>query len=234
MAANEGMFRRDGGVKKKSGVDIDCVAPAWAAIRNDASADSFAIFTYAGKKSFQLGKSGGGDGARGVLDGINALGGDNVIAFAGFRSHDGKFVRVLCLGEDVNGMKKGRASLHKNAVFNALEGAKDEIHVTSVEELGEKLAPFIGPAQDTAAAAAAAPAPEVAPAAAAAPAAAPEEAAATGIKLAQEVAALKVSGGDTAESSALPSDWTEYFDEASKKPYYVNSSTNETTWERPK
>ena len=42
MAANEGMFRRDGGVKKKSGVDIDCVAPAWAAVRDDATADTFA------------------------------------------------------------------------------------------------------------------------------------------------------------------------------------------------
>ena len=197
------------------------------------------IFTYAGKKSFQLGKAGSGDGARGVIDGIAALGGDNIIAFAGFRSHDGKFVRVLCLGEDVNGMKKGRASLHKNAVFNALEGAKDEVHVTSVEELGEKLQPFVGPDDG--------PAPAAAPAAAAAPAPAAAEEAATGIKLAQEVAALKVSDAAAAEAesssssssssapaaAALPADWTEYIDEASQNPYYVNSKTNVTTWERP-
>ena len=54
MAANEGMFRRDGGVKKKTGVDVDCVAPAWATVRDDAVATTFAIFTYAGKKAFRL------------------------------------------------------------------------------------------------------------------------------------------------------------------------------------
>jgi len=63
---------------------------------------------------------------------------DDTIAFGGFRL-SGKYVRFQQIGENVNGMKKGNASLHKNAIFNLLEGPASEVTGNSKEEFLEKL-----------------------------------------------------------------------------------------------
>ena len=40
----------------------------------------------------------------------------------------GRFHRILFVGEEVGGMKRGRAALQKNAVFAVLEGASGGDH----------------------------------------------------------------------------------------------------------
>lgn len=69
---------------------------------------------------------------------------DSMVAFCGLRlPTDGdvrapRFHRVLLVGEDVGGMKRGRAALQKNAVFAIFEGASGGDHeFNSVKELAQ-------------------------------------------------------------------------------------------------
>ncbi|CAM9737266.1 unnamed protein product [Chrysoparadoxa australica] len=46
-----------------------------------------------------------------------------------------KFVRLAWVGEEVGGMAKGKAGMHKNSIFGAMDGAVGEVSATSAEEL---------------------------------------------------------------------------------------------------
>lgn len=51
------------------------------------------------------------------------------------------WTRIMFVGEDVGGMKKGRAALQKNAVFGIFEGASAGDHVfNSLSDLREAAA----------------------------------------------------------------------------------------------
>ncbi|CAM9659992.1 unnamed protein product, partial [Phaeothamnion confervicola] len=73
----------------------------------------------------------GFNGLRGALD-------DGIVAFGAFTcAVDGqrRFIRLVYVGEDVSGMKRGKAALHKNAVFNLLEGAVADIDLSGLAEV---------------------------------------------------------------------------------------------------
>lgn len=74
---------------------------------------------------------------------------DSVVAFCALRlgsrgdQKAPRFCRIMLVGADVGGMKKGRAALQKNAVFAIFEGASAEDYVfNSLSELAE--APALG------------------------------------------------------------------------------------------
>eukprot|EP00413_Alexandrium_margalefii_P016975 CAMPEP_0204527912 /NCGR_PEP_ID=MMETSP0661-20131031/9236_1 /ASSEMBLY_ACC=CAM_ASM_000606 /TAXON_ID=109239 /ORGANISM="Alexandrium margalefi, Strain AMGDE01CS-322" /LENGTH=149 /DNA_ID=CAMNT_0051533851 /DNA_START=35 /DNA_END=484 /DNA_ORIENTATION=- len=136
-APDGGLFRRDGGVKVSSGLDVSDpgIAQAWSKVRTDADADTWMLLEYEGKSKLKVRASGGG-GAEELLASVT----DEQILFGGLRTKAGKFLCLMCMGEDAGAMARGRAAAHKNAAFNALDGTVDEVCGKSKEEFAENLA----------------------------------------------------------------------------------------------
>mmetsp|Transcript_38759 Transcript_38759/g.60322 ORF Transcript_38759/g.60322 Transcript_38759/m.60322 type:complete len:139 (-) Transcript_38759:63-479(-) len=129
-----GLFRTDGGVKGTSGLDVGVCADAWSKVRSDEAGETWLVLGYEGKDKLKVQASGSGGSAE-LLEQID----DAEISFGGFRAKDGKFYCLMCTGENVGGMAKGRAAAHKNAAFNALDGTVGEVCGQSKEEFIEKL-----------------------------------------------------------------------------------------------
>jgi len=64
---------------------------------------------------------------------------DDALYWGGFKGTDGRCYGLLCVGANVNAMKKGKALLHKNAIMNCLEGKIDIIDGNDADEFREKL-----------------------------------------------------------------------------------------------
>lgn len=111
--------------KRSSGVNVDPdIALQWNVVRSDSENDNFILLTYSGNDIVLCAHGDGG--LQGLLSHLN----DDHIFFGGLRAEvDGliKFFSFSFIGSAVNGMKKGKASLHKTAVFNTLEGCHGEI-----------------------------------------------------------------------------------------------------------
>lgn len=111
------------------------VAEAWQAVRDDASPVNYCVLTYAAGSNNQIVCShAGSDGLEGLFDRIR----DDDVTFGGLRvTVDGavKFFAFGCVGEEVGGMKRGRAALHQNAVVNALEGIHGTITAAGRAEM---------------------------------------------------------------------------------------------------
>eukprot|EP00929_Paragymnodinium_shiwhaense_P110109 TRINITY_DN76818_c0_g1_i1.p1 TRINITY_DN76818_c0_g1~~TRINITY_DN76818_c0_g1_i1.p1 ORF type:complete len:141 (+),score=16.39 TRINITY_DN76818_c0_g1_i1:136-558(+) len=131
-----GLFRTDGGVKATSGLDVSdaSIAEAWAKVRLDGEPTTWLVLEYESKNKLQMKASGPGS----AEDLLAVLTNDEVL-FGGIRAQDGKFFRIMCVGEDAGGMVKGRAAAHKNAAFNALEGCVGEVCGNSKEEFAQNL-----------------------------------------------------------------------------------------------
>ena len=54
---------------------------------------------------------------------------ENEPVFGGFRLSTGRFQQFYYCPENASAMKKGRASIHKNGVLNAMVGCDGEIHM---------------------------------------------------------------------------------------------------------
>mmetsp|Transcript_90485 Transcript_90485/g.202441 ORF Transcript_90485/g.202441 Transcript_90485/m.202441 type:complete len:164 (-) Transcript_90485:131-622(-) len=132
-----GLFRRDGGVKVSSGLDLSdpSIAEAWSKVRADSDAETWMLLEYEGKSKLKVRASGSG-GAEELLASIA----DDLILFGGLKTKAGKFICLMCMGEDAGAMARGRAAAHKNAAFNALEGTVDEVCGKNKEEFTENLA----------------------------------------------------------------------------------------------
>uniref|UniRef100_A0A7S1MGN3 ADF-H domain-containing protein n=1 Tax=Alexandrium catenella TaxID=2925 RepID=A0A7S1MGN3_ALECA len=136
-AADGGLFRRDGGVKVSSGLDVSDpgIAEAWAKVRTDSDAETWMLLEYEGKSKLKVRASGAG-GAEELLASIT----DDQILFGGLRTKAGKFICLMCMGEDAGAMARGRAAAHKNAAVNALDGTIGEVCGKNKEEFSENLA----------------------------------------------------------------------------------------------
>jgi hypothetical protein len=117
--------------KRSADLDIQAeVFEAWAGLRNDgdfAQTSWIALTIDAAKKVVVYGQ-GSGDLTE-LLSKIS----DDDIYFGGLRvkttSGSVKFLQFYFVGANVGGMKKGKASLWKNAIFNALEGSHGSLEV---------------------------------------------------------------------------------------------------------
>ncbi|CAM9501771.1 unnamed protein product [Ectocarpus sp. 12 AP-2014] len=126
--------------KRSSGIDVSdpSLAEAWASIRTDGEPQTnWCAFTYAEGSNSVIDLLGSGTGGVPELCSILL---DSMVAFCGVRVGDDKgsarFHRILFVGEEVGGMKKGRAALAKNAVFAVFEGASGGDHdFSSVDDL---------------------------------------------------------------------------------------------------
>ncbi|CAJ1405464.1 unnamed protein product [Effrenium voratum] len=131
-----GLFRTDGGVRSSSGLDASDagIAEAWAKVRSEAAPETWLLLEYEGKDKLKLRAAGT---ERPQL--LASLAEDQVV-FGALRTKAGKFLCLMCVGEEVGGMAKGRAAAHKNAAFNALEGTSGEVCGLSVRDFSQSLA----------------------------------------------------------------------------------------------
>ena len=76
----------------------------------------------------------------------------DMVLFGGIRINEPstKFFQVLYIGESVSPLKKGKAQLHKSAIFNAMPGCSGEISIPdlSAEKLKERIAAILKCAPD--------------------------------------------------------------------------------------
>ena len=119
---------------KSSGLDLTdpALVQAWRDVRDDAQDTDWCLFGYSSKSKIQLAGKGGG------FDGLQAALNDDKIFYGGIRLHTSKGVRFLFLaiiGDNVNGMAKGRAGMHKQAVYNCFEGVIGSVTANGTSEL---------------------------------------------------------------------------------------------------
>ena len=120
--------------KRSSGVIIDeySVKSNWENVRLDEANKRFLLLTYSSPNEITLSMQGTG----GLVDLIGSLNDDDVY-FGGFRINiegSTKFLSLFFVGSSVNGMKRGKASLHKNAILNILDGCHGEITLNGLDD----------------------------------------------------------------------------------------------------
>lgn len=115
--------------KRSSDLEVSAeVAEAWASLRADSDPDGTSWITLTVDQTRRVNLAGKGSGDAGEL--IAALNDDDVF-FGAVRvsSPATKFLHFYFVGANVGGMKKGKSSLLKNGVFNALDGAHGSFEV---------------------------------------------------------------------------------------------------------
>ena len=146
---------RSGGVKKSSGVSVlppvaECeyqvrdwtdpiifvlVAhlslccynyPGWSEVRDDSNEIDWLIIGYDGSSKTDVTVLEKGSGG---LEECSANLPSQSAVFGGVRLSSGRFVTFFYASEGTSVMQKGRASMHKNGVFNVLEGSDGEIEI---------------------------------------------------------------------------------------------------------
>mmetsp|Transcript_4737 Transcript_4737/g.7140 ORF Transcript_4737/g.7140 Transcript_4737/m.7140 type:complete len:162 (-) Transcript_4737:117-602(-) len=114
--------------KRSSGLDLSDprLQSAWDDVRSDSDVN-WCLFGYPDGSSTKLEfKSSGSDGLKGLLGTLS----EDSVTWAGMKISVGggtKLVRFMFVGSNVGGMKRGKASLHKNTVFNMMEGAACDV-----------------------------------------------------------------------------------------------------------
>mmetsp|Transcript_16604 Transcript_16604/g.27710 ORF Transcript_16604/g.27710 Transcript_16604/m.27710 type:complete len:154 (-) Transcript_16604:4465-4926(-) len=109
------------GAKRSSGVDVSDpeIAATWEKVREDGDALNWLLLSYADSKTMRV--CGTGEGG---LDEMLSLLNDDEAFFGCVRAQiEGavKFYSVAFVGENLNGMKRGKASMHKSGVLNSFE-----------------------------------------------------------------------------------------------------------------
>eukprot|EP00640_Fibrocapsa_japonica_P007759 CAMPEP_0113936196 /NCGR_PEP_ID=MMETSP1339-20121228/3163_1 /TAXON_ID=94617 /ORGANISM="Fibrocapsa japonica" /LENGTH=154 /DNA_ID=CAMNT_0000938581 /DNA_START=18 /DNA_END=482 /DNA_ORIENTATION=+ /assembly_acc=CAM_ASM_000762 len=130
---------------QSSGLNVsEEVQQAWEAFRAEDSLLQWCWFSYeeGGSKKVvvkEIGNTG--------YDGMVASFSEDDVAFCGFSANvDGnkKLFRVFFIGENVGGMKRGKAGMHKNAVFDKMPGCSADVVANSLSDLErEKTIEFI-------------------------------------------------------------------------------------------
>ena len=148
MSATSG--RTDGGAMRtaSSGLTVDdAVAAAYADVRKDDSPTTFVLCEIVNKTTLTLLQK-GEDAAGGVADAIaTAVSSDDLkakVVWGACRTASGKFYGLLCIGDDVGGMAKGRATMHKNGVMNVWDGKAGEVCGNDTDEFLEALKKTVG------------------------------------------------------------------------------------------
>ena len=119
-----------GGQAKSSGVSIDAsIATFWLHTRNTGG---FMLVGYLKDSKTEVGLVAAGEG--GIDELVKAARAlpnlSSTVLWGGVATSSNSFKHVFHIGEDVGGLAKGRASLHKNAVLNAIEGCVGEMDLS--------------------------------------------------------------------------------------------------------
>ena len=123
---------------KTSGAATAAVAEGWARVRDDSTGVEWAVFVLDGK-TYRLAAEGSGRPAL-----VAALD-EAAVSFCGLL--DGppnarKFYHLLYVGASVGIIKRNKAQLQKNAVFNAMPGAAGEAQLPPDGKTPEGLAKY--------------------------------------------------------------------------------------------
>lgn len=116
-----------GGLKKTCGVVISPnISKTWIRVRNDLDTSvNWMLIGYLSKTVVDVVATGSGSLRDGILVEIQNGKYDDQCLFGGFRDGD-RFSHFTFVGSRTGAMAKGRASLHRNAILNELEGCVRE------------------------------------------------------------------------------------------------------------
>lgn len=98
----------------------------WSEVRDDSSEVNWLIIGYEGSSKTDVTVLEKGTGG---LEECSANLPSQCAVFGGVRLSSGRFVTFFYASEGTSVMQKGRASMHKNGVFNVLEGSDGEIDI---------------------------------------------------------------------------------------------------------
>jgi len=115
--------------KRSTDLEVSAeVMEAWASLRADSDAEKTSWIALTVDQTKRVNLAGKGSGDVGEL--VAALSDDDVF-FGALRvsSPSVRFLHFYFVGANVGGLKKGKASLWKNGVFNALDGAHGSFEV---------------------------------------------------------------------------------------------------------
>ena len=117
---------RSGGIKRSSGVNVlPEVAATWSQVRDNGNADvDWLICGYVPNSKTDITVVASGNGGPNAAAAKLPAGEP---CWGGCKMSTGRFMGFYYCPEEVSGMKKGRASMHKNGVLNVLEGRDGEI-----------------------------------------------------------------------------------------------------------
>ncbi|KAJ1423740.1 hypothetical protein B484DRAFT_451761 [Ochromonadaceae sp. CCMP2298] len=123
--------------KRPSGLDTSSpeLATLVQAFRSDEDATNWLVFKVAGSSVAAHGS--GSDGLVGLLDALN----DEDVYYAALRCSIGgmvKFYHIYFVGENVGGLKKGKACLFKPAVFGLVDAHGEVSCVDGKDECTEQ------------------------------------------------------------------------------------------------
>lgn len=124
--------------KRTSDLDLEGVAEGWSAVRGDGDATAWLSLIVTAAKKVEVASTGAGG-----LDSLCSTFAENEIYFGGVRVVLGtsiKFYHFFVVGSEVGGMKKGKASLWKNSITGAMDGAHGSIDVSSEVPREERVA----------------------------------------------------------------------------------------------
>ena len=123
--------------RPSSDVDLSdpAVAEAWASVTSTGSPNNWLALGYAQGSKKKLCVISTGTGG---FEGLRPQLSDDAVTYSVFQVTVGEATRLVFLcyvGEQTGGMVKGRASMHKTDVENALDGTTAAITVTEADEL---------------------------------------------------------------------------------------------------
>ena len=120
--------------KRPSGVNLEdpSIQSTWSELRADTSETKWLWLHLSQPTVVSVKCSGAGD----IHEMISAASDDEIL-FGAIRLMAGaqvKFFHVFFVCVNVNGMKKGKASLFESGIFQALDGAHGKFHFNGLEE----------------------------------------------------------------------------------------------------
>jgi len=125
-----------GGQAKGSGATVsDAVTSAWLNARNNGG---FVLLSYELNSKMNVVVIAEGEGGiEGLSAAAQSLPLNSTVLWGGVATDSNTFKHVTFIGEDIGGLARGRASLHKNAVLNTIEGCVGEIDLAAVLSAAE-------------------------------------------------------------------------------------------------
>jgi hypothetical protein len=124
--------------KRSSGVDVSdpAISQAWSDLRTEGSPVSWMLMYLSAPQVVSV-KSLGGGGPAEMISNMS----DDEICFGAIRALVGgqmRYYYVYFTGDNVNGMKKGKASMYESGIFQALDGGHGKLQFAGMSETTEE------------------------------------------------------------------------------------------------
>lgn len=120
--------------KRGSGLDDSSpvILETWQRIKNDSAETNWFLVSYTANNVVDVCASGTG-GLEELCDNLS----NEEVFFGGYRTktEPAQFYSFYFVGQEVGGMKRGRASMHKPTILNKLEGCRGEMSFMSEDEM---------------------------------------------------------------------------------------------------